>query len=128
MSATIPAFGRSHIDLPVLGLALAGLGWPAIELGQEGAWASVGLLAMAAALGWVFLHESFGYTGAFRAWLVRRDGSALAAGLLVALVAALVVIPVTALVPGYTNFTAPLGLPLIGGAALLGVGKQLGNG
>ena len=49
-------------------------------------------------------------------------------GLLVAMVAALVVIPVTALVPGYSGFSAPLGFPLVAGAALFGLGMQLGNG
>lgn len=128
MSTSLAAPRRSTTDLPVLGLALAGLLWPALCLGQEGDWTAVGLLAVAAALGWVFLSESFGYTGAFRAWLLRRDGAGLAAGLLVAMVAALVIIPVSALRPGYSGFTAPLGLPLVGGAALFGIGMQVGNG
>lgn len=128
MSASLAAIRRSPAEPAVLALAAAGLAWPAIRLAQEGAWPSVGLLAVTAALGWVFLSESFGYTGAFRAWLQRRDGSGLAAGLLVAMVAALVVIPVTALVPGYSGFSAPLGLPLVAGAALFGLGMQLGNG
>ena len=100
----------------------------AVAVAREGAWSRVGLLAVAATLGWVFLTRGFGYTGAFRAWLVRGDGGQLACGLTVAAVAAVVVVPVAALVPGYSGFAAPLGLPLVFGAMLFGVGMQLANG
>ena len=88
----------------------------------------MGLLLVAAALGVLFLTTNFGFTGAFRAWMTRRDGSGLAAGIAVAMVAALVIIPVVALSPGYSGFEAPIGLPLIGGAMLFGAGMQWGNG
>jgi uncharacterized membrane protein YedE/YeeE len=109
-------------DLPILAVAMGGLTGTALKLAQDGAWSSVALL------GWVFLTEAFGYTDAFRAWLTRRDGSGLAAGLLVALVAATVIIPVASLVDGYTGFDAPLELPLLAGAAMFGIGMQLANG
>jgi uncharacterized membrane protein YedE/YeeE len=97
-------------------------------LASDGAWRSAALLLVAAALGVIFLTANFGYTGAFRAWLTRRDGSGLAAGIVVAMVAAVVIVPVAASVPGYSGYEAPIGLPLIGGAMLFGVGMQWGNG
>src|SRR5690348_14517661 len=78
----------SRADRLVLGAAAAGLLVAGAPLLRDGAWSSVGLLLVAAALGWVFLASQFGYTGAFRAWLARGDGSGLAAGLLVPAVAA----------------------------------------
>jgi hypothetical protein len=128
MSTTIAAPTRPASDLPMLAVAMGGLTGTALKLAQGGAWASVGLLAVTAALGWIFLTEAFGYTGAFRQWLTRRDGSGLAVGLLVALVAAVVIIPVSTLITGYSGFSAPLGLPLVVGAAMFGVGMQIANG
>ena len=126
MSASV--LTRSAADLPVLAASTATLGGVAAILAHDGAWRSVGLLLVAAALGVLFLTTNFGFTGAFRAWMTRRDGSGLAAGIAVAMVAALVIIPVVALSPGYSGFEAPIGLPLIGGAMLFGAGMQWGNG
>ena len=127
MSASV-ALPRSAADLPVLAISAAALTGTAGVLAHDGAWRSVGLLLVAAALGMVFLTTGFSFTGAFRSWLTRRDGSGLAAGFVVAMIAALVVIPVAALVPGYNGFEAPIGLPLIGGAMLFGAGMQWANG
>ena len=104
-----------------------------VTLGQGGAWspavlARMALLGVAAALGWVFQASSFGYASAFRAWMTRGDGSGLAAGVLVAAVAALVIVPVSELGAGYGGYVQPLGPPAVAGAALFGLGMQLGNG
>ena len=104
-----------------------------VTLGQGGAWspavlARMALLGVAAALGWVFQASSFGYASAFRAWMTRGDGSGLAAGVLVAAVAALVIVPVSAFGAGYGGYVQPLGPPAVAGAALFGLGMQLGNG
>ena len=55
-------------------------------------------------------------------------GPALAAGLLVAMAAALVIVPVSARIDGYYGYVQPLGLPLLAGAAVFGLGMQLANG
>jgi len=112
----------------VLAASVAALAGVAAILVHDGALRSLALLGIAAALGAVFLTTGFGFTGAFRSWLTRGDGSGLVAGIAVAMVCAVVVIPVAALVPGYSGFEAPIGLPLIGGAMLFGVGMQWGNG
>jgi hypothetical protein len=127
-SVAYAARRRWRGDKIVLAAAASGMLVVAALLVRTGAWSSVALFGVAAALGWVFLTASFGYTGAFRNWLARGDGSGLAAGLLVAAVAALVIVPVSALVGGYGGFVAPLGLPAVVGAALFGLGMQLGNG
>ncbi|MDE2517218.1 MAG: YeeE/YedE family protein [Rhodospirillales bacterium] len=124
-SAALPRLGRGRAVAAGGLIAIAAI---AYQLLTEHRIASLGLFALALALGAVFLLAEFGYTGAFRAWLRHGDGAALAAGILVALVAALVIVPVSALVDGYGGFIAPIGLPVIGGAALFGVGMQLANG
>lgn len=128
MSGSLALPARARAEIWVLSAALAGLAGIAITVARTDAWPRVGLVAVSAALGWFFLTRGFGYTGAFRSWLSRRDGAGLACGLLVAAVAALVIIPVAALVPGYSGFDAPIGAPLIGGAILFGLGMQLANG
>ena len=89
---------------------------------------TVALLGVAAALGWVFQATSFGYASAFRAWMTRGDGSGLAAGVLVAAVAALVIVPVSALAEAMAAMSRRSGRPVVVGAALFGLGMQLGNG
>ncbi|MBV8592620.1 MAG: hypothetical protein JO212_21595, partial [Acetobacteraceae bacterium] len=81
LAARAPALWRGP-DLPVFTAALALLLATAVPLAQTASWNSVGLLGVAATLGWAFLAINFGYTGAVRAWLTRGDGSGLAAGLI----------------------------------------------
>ena len=63
----------SKADLPILAASAAALGSVAAVLAHDGAWRSAALLLVAAALGWVFLTTNFGFTGAFRGWMTRRD-------------------------------------------------------
>ena len=123
--AALPSLARERL---VMAGAFAALAVVAFKLLGEHAYGLLGLFALACALGAAFLLTEFGYSSAFRAYLRQGDGAGLAAGILVALVAALVVVPVSARVPGYGGFVAPLGLPVVGGAALFGVGMQLANG
>ena len=68
-----------------------------INAGQS---ASIPLLLVAIGLGAVFLHTRFGFSGAFRAFLDRQDGAELSAGLLIAAIVALVIIPLSATTRG----------------------------
>ncbi len=79
-------------------------------------------------LGAAFTWFDFGFAGSFRAWLGSGDGRALGADFIVPAVAALVVLPVGALVEGYGRFIAPIGPSLVIGAAIFGIGMQLANG
>jgi hypothetical protein len=115
-------------DLPVLAVALTGVAIIIARLLAEPSLARVALFLDALALGGVFMVAEFSYTAAFRNVLIRRDGSGLAAGLLVAAVAALVIIPVTALVPGYAGYVSPVSCSVVIGAVLFTAGMQLANG
>ena len=128
MSVTLATPRRDPMEVAVFAAAVAALLALAVRTGRTGGWTRPGLVAVSAVLGWFFLARGFGYTGAFRTWMVRRDGAGLASGLLVAAVAALVIVPVSALVPGYSGFEAPIVPSLIGGAMLFVVGMQLANG
>ena len=128
MSGALVLPRRDPADTPVFAAAVAALLAIGATVGRAGAWNRVALLGLSAALGWVFLTRSFGYTGAFRAWMTKRDGAGLAVGLVVAAIAALVIVPVAQIVPGYSGFEAPIGPSLIGGAILFGLGMQLANG
>lgn len=105
-----------------LGLAATGL----VASQAEGA--MLPLLAVAMGLGAAFVLLEYGFTAGFRDFLVAGDGRALGAAFVVPAIAALVVVPVGALAEGYGRFVAPIGLPLVGGAAMFGVGMQIANG
>jgi hypothetical protein len=128
VSGTLALPRREPGDTPVFVIAAGALLAIGGTVARTGAWNRVALLAVSAVLGWVFLTRSFGYTGAFRTWMTKRDGAGLAAGLAVAAVAALVIVPMAQIVPGYSGFEAPIGPALIAGAILFGLGMQLANG
>jgi uncharacterized membrane protein YedE/YeeE len=117
-----------RLDLAVYGLALLASVWLAWLTLRDGGMARAGLFATALALGWVFVRAEFGYTAGFRQLLRTGNGSPLAVGVIVAAVAALVVVPLAALRPGYFGANVAVSLPLILGAALFGLGMQLANG
>ena len=91
MSQTVAAAAarpaRGGREIGVLAFSLAATVAAAVPLLHTGSYALVGLLGVAFALGWVFLASQFGYTGGFRRLVAARDGSSLAAGLLVPAVA-----------------------------------------
>jgi uncharacterized membrane protein YedE/YeeE len=130
----VPEEARTHTapaaspDFPVLMVALAGVAIIIARLLAEPSLARIALFLDSVALGAVFLFAEFSYTASFRNVLVRRDGSGLAAGLLVAAVAALVIVPVTALVHGYAGYVSPVSCSVAIGAALFAAGMQLANG
>jgi uncharacterized membrane protein YedE/YeeE len=86
------------------------------------------VLAVAILLGAMFVWLDYGFADGFRGLLVERDGRTLGAAFIVPAVAALVVLPVGMLVEGYGRFVAPIGLPLLVGAAIFGLGMQITNG
>ncbi len=112
------------IDLPAVLLIAGIVAWQSARLGP---WTLASLL-VAACLGAAFVATRFSFTAAFRAWQAEGDGTRLASTLLVPAVAALVVLPVASLVPGYGAAVVPPGLPVAAGAAIFGVGMQLANG
>ncbi|MBU8536304.1 YeeE/YedE thiosulfate transporter family protein [Falsiroseomonas tokyonensis] len=123
MSAVLPLpVARPH--WPGLALGLAGVALVAARLPAGMA----PVFAVALALGLAFVLLDYGFAGGFRAFLQSGDGRALGASFIAPAVAALVVLPVGLLAEGFGRFVAPLGLPLLVGAAIFGVGMQLANG
>ena len=118
-----PRLHRTFLPAALLlsALALAGavaLPDPALPL----------VLLVALGLGAAFVLLDFGFAGGFRHLLERGDGRALGATFVIPAVAALVIVPVAALLPGYGRFVTPIGLPLLLGAMVFGIGMQIANG
>jgi uncharacterized membrane protein YedE/YeeE len=94
----------------------------------DGQPASAALIVGGFALGAAFLKTEFSFTTAWRRFLVKGEAGGLLAALLLIAVAACVIVPVAALVPGFGGAIAPIGPSLIVGAFVFGIGMQLGNG
>ncbi|KKB84986.1 membrane protein [Devosia limi DSM 17137] len=116
---------------PVL---VAGLGvilgavviWQVVDLQQAA------LFVIGALLGLTLYHASFGFTGGWRRLAVERRGNAVRAQMLMIAVAAAVFIPLLALGNPFgqplVGAVAPVGVSVLFGAALFGLGMQLGGG
>jgi uncharacterized membrane protein YedE/YeeE len=94
----------------------------------DGQPASAALLILGFGLGAAFLRAEFSFTAAWRRFLVRGEAGGLLAALLLIAVAAAVIVPVAALVPGFGGAIAPIGPSLVIGAFVFGIGMQLANG
>jgi len=106
----------------VAALLLAALVW------LDGQPASAALIGLGFALGIAFFRAEFSFTAAWRRFLVRGEAGGLLGAFLLIAVAALVIVPVAALVPGFGGAVAPLGPSLFIGAFVFGIGMQLANG
>ena len=94
----------------------------------DGQPASAALVILGFALGVAFLKAEFSFTAAWRRFLVNGEAGGLLAALLLIAVAATVIVPVAALVPGFGGAIAPIGPSLVIGAFVFGIGMQLANG
>ncbi len=90
------------------------------------------LLLVGGALGLALYHASFGFTSAWRVFIVERRGAGLRAQMVLLALAVLLFFP--ALGAGslfgqpVTGFVSPAGTSVIVGAFLFGIGMQLGGG
>ena len=103
-------------------LLLAALVW------LDGQPASAALIGLGFALGIAFFRAEFSFTAAWRRFLVRGEAGGLMGAFLLIAVAALAIVPVAALVPGFGGAIAPLGPSLLIGSFVFGIGMQLANG
>jgi uncharacterized protein len=94
----------------------------------DGQPASAALLLSGFALGAVFLKAEFSFTASWRRFIARGQADGLLAALALIAIAAIVIVPVAALVPGFGGAIAPLGPSLLIGAFVFGTGMQLANG
>lgn len=116
------------IQWPVLTIALLVVSW--LALTSEGHFAL--LLLIGVALGITLQHAAFGFTSAYRRFLLRRDTAALNAQLLMLAIATLLFAPILS---GELSFgqsvvgaIAPAGWQVAAGAFMFGIGMQLGDG
>ncbi len=123
-----PAAPVTRLDWPFLIAALLGIAVLVALVSLDGQPASAGLLIGGFALGVAFLKTEFSFTAAWRRFLVTGEAGGMLAALLLIAVAAVVIVPVAALVPGFGGAIAPIGPSLIVGAFVFGIGMQLANG
>lgn len=90
------------------------------------------LFLIGGALGGTLFHGSFGFTGGWRRMVVEKRGRAMRAQMLMIGVAALAMIPLVAAgnIGGQAlvSAAAPVGVSVLLGAAIFGLGMQLGGG
>ena len=121
--AALPRLDWPFLAAAVLGTAvLVALTW------LDGQPASAALVILGFALGAAFLKTEFSFTAAWRRFLVKGEAGGMLGALLLTAVAALVIVPVAALVPGFGGAIAPIGPSLVVGAFVFGIGMQLANG
>ena len=117
-----------RLDWPFFGAALLSIAVLVALVLLDGQPASAGLLLSGFALGVVFLKAEFSFTASWRRFITLGQADGLLGTLLLIAVAAVVIVPVAALVPGFGGAIAPLGPSLVIGAFVFGVGMQLANG
>ena len=117
-----------RLDRPFLAAALLATAVLVALVLIDGQPASAGLLLSGFALGAVFLRAEFSFTASWRRFIARGQADGLLAALLLIAIAAIVIVPVAALVPGFGGAIAPLGPSLLIGAFVFGIGMQLANG
>jgi uncharacterized membrane protein YedE/YeeE len=122
------AAGAPRIDRPFLAAAVLATALLIALILVDRQWASAGLVVLGFALGVVFLKAEFSFTASWRRFIARGEADGLLGGLLLIAVAALVIVPMTALLPGFGGAIAPLGPSLVIGAFVFGIGMQLANG
>ena len=120
-------FDRGPIAVAGGGLVLGALViWQLVDLRQAALFLIGGLLGL------TLYHASFGFTGGWRRMVVERRGGAMRAQMLMFAVAAIFFIPLLAWGSPFGNplvgATAPVGISVLFGAALFGLGMQLGGG
>ena len=123
-----PAVAEPRRDWPFLIAAVLGTALLLALVVLDGHPASAALIIGGFALGAAFLKTEFSFTAAWRRFLVKGEAGGLLAALLLIAVAACVIVPVAALVPGFGGAIAPIGPSLVVGAFVFGIGMQLGNG
>jgi len=117
-----------RLDWPFLIAAVLGTAVLVTLVALDGQPASAALLMLGFALGIAFFKAEFSFTAAWRRFLVKGEAGGLLAALLLIAVAAIVIVPVAALVPGFGGAIAPIGPSLVIGAFVFGIGMQLANG
>jgi len=124
-----PAIPFDKGPVLVAGLALV-LG--ALIIGQLVDFRQAVLFIIGALLGVTLYHASFGFTGGWRRMVVEKRGGAMRAQMLMIAVTAIAFFPLLAAGNVFgqplVGATAPVGVSVLVGAAIFGLGMQLGGG
>src|SRR5258705_6040770 len=121
--AELPRLDWPFLVAAVLGAAvLIALTW------LDGHPASAALVILGLALGAAFLKSEFSFTAAWRRFLVKGEAGGMLGALLLIAVAAVVIVPVAALVPGLRRAISPIGPALVLWAFVLGNRLQPAHG
>jgi len=118
-------------DVPVITLALAGVLTLAFILQHEFQARHAALLLIGAGLGVTLFHALFGFTGAWRNFIVSRRGAGIRAQILLIGLTSLVFFPLLGGVfpeLAASGAVAPVGVSVFVGAFMFGIGMQLGGG
>ena len=130
-TASAPVAGVNLDKGPVVFVGLA-LILAALAIGQAIDMRQAVLFVIGGLLGLTLYHASFGFTGGWRRFVVEKRGNAIRAQMLMIAAAAIVFIPLLSL--GSFNGQqlvgafAPVGVSVLVGAAMFGLGMQLGGG
>src|SRR6476659_9718839 len=127
-TAETPAAELPRLDGPFLAAAVLGTAVLVALAWLDGHPASAALVILGFGLGAAFLKTEFSFTAGWRRFLVKGEAGGMLGALLLTAVAALVIVPVAALVPGFGGAIAPIGPSLVIGAFVFGIGMQLANG
>jgi uncharacterized membrane protein YedE/YeeE len=115
-----------------IAVALALLLGGAAFLGTGHGWRQAAAWALGAGFGWVMLHATFSFAGAFRRFLAERRGVEMRAQLLMIAAATLLILPATqagtVLGQEVRGLVFAPGVAVVVGAFLFGIGMQLGGG
>ena len=127
-------FGSIDVNRLVLGgglAALAGL-LATVSLQAGATWRLPALVLLGVAIGAVLLRTTFGFAGAFRAVIERRDGAGFQAHAVMLAVATVLMFPLLAAGQVFgqtmTGGATPVGVGFAVGALLFGAGMQVGGG
>jgi uncharacterized membrane protein YedE/YeeE len=122
------------LNATVAAACAAGLAALAIGVWQQpgGQWRYAALVAVAAGIGAVLLRTSFGFAGAFRALVERRDASGFRAHAAMLALATVLMLPLlaqgTVFGQAMHGEATPIGVGFVVGALLFGAGMQVGGG
>ena len=132
LDRAVPIAERQSLNPGPVGFAVAGLVLGALYLNAVFTWRQAALFLVGGAAGVVLYHAAFGFTSAWRQFIVEGRGAGLRAQMLMLAAASVVFFP--ALGSGHLfgqavrGSVSPVGASVIAGAFLFGVGMQLGGG
>ncbi|MBT1156699.1 YeeE/YedE family protein [Aminobacter anthyllidis] len=130
-TAPVPAVPVSLDKGPVVFVGLAFI-LGALAIGQAIDTRQAVLFVIGGLLGLALYHASFGFTGGWRRFVVEKRGNAIRAQMLMIASAAVVFIPLLSLGSfngqALVGAFAPVGVSVLVGAAMFGLGMQLGGG